>query len=401
MLFESTHNQPLADRLRPQSLDDVFGQDEVIGEGQLLQTLLSQNRVVSLVLWGPPGVGKTTIARMLARNSNSQWVELSAVTSGVADIKKVIEKAHTERSMGRQLVLFIDEIHRFNKSQQDALLPHIENGLIVFIGATTENPSFEIIAPLLSRVRVVTLQPLTTTALKKIISNAEKHILPVKLSKKAKEILAEMSGGDARIALGALEVATSIAVNNRLTPKDIEQALQQSVAIYDKGGEGHYNLISAYIKSMRGGAVDAALFYLQRMLDGGEDPKFIARRLIIFASEDIGMAGSHALTLAVAGFQAIERIGLPEGNYVLTHLTIALSSSKKSRAVANAMYASKEAAQKFNRVLPPLHLRNAPTKLMKDLGYQKDYQWQAGFEHSEGFMPKELKDLRFYHPDKQ
>lgn len=388
-------SQPLADRLRPTDINDVIGQEHIIGKDQFLRTVVQKGQPVSMILWGPPGSGKTTLARITGNSGEFEFIEISAVTSGLADVKKVIEQAKASLDIGRLTVLFVDEIHRFNKAQQDAFLPHVESGTIILIGATTENPSFEVIGPLLSRSRVVVLEPLSIADIKSIVLRAQKELKLNKLEPKAVDLLAELSGGDARVALGGLEAAAAIS-GKTISAENIKQAMQKVGAKYDKGGEYHYNLISAYIKSLRGSDVNAALYYLARMINGGEDPKFIARRNIIFASEDIGLAAPAALNLAVSTFLAVERIGLPECNYALFECATVLAKSKKSRAIADAMGSAFDAANNYPDALVPLHLRNAPTKLMKDLGYGKDTKWQSGFKHPEGFLPEELKDIAIY-----
>ncbi len=386
---------PLAERMRPTQLADVVGQEHIVGANQFLRSVIEQGKPVSMILWGPPGTGKTTLARIIARSGNFDFVEISAVTSGLADVKKVIAHAQELKAENINTVLFVDEIHRFNKAQQDAFLPHVENGTIVMIGATTENPSFEVIGPLLSRSRVVVLEPLSKDSLVAILTRAVSQLGRVKVEPEAIDLLAELSGGDARMALSGLEAAAAIE-HKVITPSVIKQAMQQKTTRYDKGGEYHYNLISAYIKSMRGGDVDASLYYLARMLAGGEDPKFIARRLVVFASEDVGLASPGALTLAISAFQAVERIGMPESQIILSQATITMARSKKSRSSYDAIMAANAAVREFPDATVPLHLRNAPTKLMKNLGYGKGAKWEAGFEHPKGFMPKELQNTTLY-----
>lgn len=391
--------RPLADRLRPTSLKEMVGQEKVIGQGQFIRQLIEKGEATSLIFWGPPGCGKTTLARIIAQSGNYHFIEISAVTSGKADVMRVIEDARAMQRLGTQTILFVDEIHRFNKAQQDAFLPHIENGTIIFIGATTENPSFEVITPLLSRSRVIVLEAVDKASLTKLIRRAAKQTYPqLKTTPKALELLAEFAVGDARAALNGLEAAVQVSPA-RLTVESVEQAMQQVALSYDKTGEYHYNTISAYIKSIRGSHVDAALFYLFRMIESGEDPKFIARRLVILASEDIGMAAPAALNLATSCFLAVERVGLPECEYTLAHTTIALAKAPKSRNVADAMSRAKQAVRSHPTAQIPLGLRNAPTRLMKELGYGKQYQWKADFQAPTGFLPDELLDLRFYEED--
>ena len=381
--------EPLAERMRPQTLDDVIGQTHLLGDAEILRRIVKQGEPVSLILWGPPGTGKTTLARIIAREVRAEFIELSAVTSGKKDVEKVIEHARQNWNLQLRTVLFVDEIHRFNKAQQDAFLPHVESGLITLIGATTENPSFEVITPLLSRTRVLVLQPLSKDEIIAILNRALKLIDKSKaVTPKALDYLAELSGGDARVALGNLELALSF--GEKVTPDIVKAAAQKKVPGYDKKGDMHYDVISAFIKSMRGSDVEAVLYYLSRMIDAGEDPKFIARRMVIFASEDIGLAGNGALSLAVATFQAVERVGLPEASYNLYHCAVALARSAKSREVTDLMHQAQDLAGKYPNSPVPLHIRNAPTKLMKDLGYAKDYKWQANFKHDKGFLPEEI-----------
>lgn len=382
---------PLAEQMRPKTLDEVIGQTHLLGNAEILRRIVKQKDPVSLILWGPPGTGKTTLARIIANEVAAEFIELSAVTSGKKDVEKVIEHARQNWNLNLRTILFVDEIHRFNKAQQDAFLPHVESGLITLIGATTENPSFEIINPLLSRTRVLVLKPLSKGEIIGILKRALRLTKKTKIvTPSALDYLAELSGGDARIALGNLELALSF--KEKVTPEVVKAAAQKKVPGYDKKGDMHYDVISAFIKSMRGSDVQATLYYLSRMIDAGEDPKFIARRMVIFASEDIGLSGNGALGLAVATFQAVERVGLPEASYNLYHCATALAKSEKSREASELMYAAKDLAKRYPDAPVPLHIRNAPTKLMKDLGYGKNYKWEADFKHAKGFLPDEIKD---------
>ena len=392
--MSEVNKAPLAERLRPSNLDEVVGQEHLLGKGKILREIVDKKQPVSLILWGPPGSGKTTLARIIADATKADFIELSAVTSGKADITRVVERAQGNQRLGTLTVLFVDEIHRFNKAQQDAFLPHVENGTINLIGATTENPSFEIINPLLSRSRVLVLEPLSKDEVITIIKKAAKTegLTAKRLPKASIDMLAQLSGGDARIAIGNLELAMQL-TSGVIAPEVITTAAQRRMPGYDKTGENHYNLISAFIKSMRGSDANAALYYMARILQGGEDPKFIARRMVIFASEDIGLAVPGVLSLATATFQAVEQIGMPECQYNLFHCAAVLAKCKKSREVTDAMGRAQAAAREHPDLPVPLHLRNAPTKLMKDLGYGKDYKWKANSQHSSGFLPPELKDL--------
>ena len=390
------HRVPLAEEMRPTTLDEVIGQSQLLADGEILRQIVRKKEPVNLILWGPPGTGKTTLARIIAHEVNADFIELSAVTAGKKDVMAVVEHAKQNWNLQIRTILFVDEIHRFNKAQQDAFLPHVESGLITLIGATTENPSFEIITPLLSRSRVLVLEPLTKDEIVAVLKRALTKLKKSKaVTPKALDYLAELSGGDARVALGNLELALSID-DKKITPEIVKTAAQTKVPGYDKNGEMHYNVISAFIKSLRGSDVTATLYYLSRMLDAGEDPKFIARRMVIFASEDIGLAGNGALSLAVATFQAVERVGLPEANYNLYHCAIALARSEKSREVSELMTNAKSLAKQYPDSPVPVHVRNAPTKLMKDLGYGKDYKWQAGFTPEKGFLPDDV--ARHLHP---
>ena len=399
---------PLAERMRPQKLSDVLGQDAVVGEGKILTEIVKKGEPVNLIFWGPPGTGKTTLARILAREFNADFVEISAVTAGKKDVEEVVARAKVNWNLGTRTILFVDEIHRFNKAQQDAFLPHVESGLITLIGATTENPSFEVISPLLSRSRVVVISHLSKDAILEVLTRACKaeNIKIIKsdnglkkskspaISEDALDYLAELSGGDARSALGDLELALSL--TDKVSKDTVVEAAGKKMPGYDKKGDNHYDTISAFIKSMRGSDTDAALYYLARMVEAGEDPKFIARRMVIFASEDIGLAGNGALSLATACFQAVERVGMPEAGLILAHATVALCLSKKSRATTDAWYAALDLARKSMGEPVPTWLRNAPTKLMKDLGYGKGQKWESGFHLDKNYLPDSIKDIKIW-----
>lgn len=402
-------NIPLAERVRPQTLDQYVGQRHLLGEGKPLRQMVEKDELRSFILWGPPGVGKTTLARIIAQQTKSEFFALNAVSSGVKDVREVIAQAEEFQRSFRKTILFIDEIHRFNKSQQDALLHSVEKGTITLIGATTENPSFEVISPLLSRMRVFVLEPLGQTELETILEQAlasDEHITKKSVVIEEKEYFFLLSGGDARKLLNGLEIAFQISnadVNgvHTLTRDVLEEAFQRKYSLYDKKGEAHYDIISAFIKSMRGSDPDAAVYWLARMLEGGEDPKFIARRMIILASEDIGNADPVALMLAVDSFTAVDYVGMPEARIILSNVATYLASAPKS----NASYVAIDAAMSDVRRLPnlpvPLHLRNAPTKLMKDLNYGKEYQY--AHDHGNNFvdqqyLPDQLKSKRYYEP---
>lgn len=396
----------LAGRLRPQHLKEFVGQEQLVGDGKIVQRMILQDQLFSMILWGPPGSGKTTLAKIIARETEADFHELSGVTSGKADLQKVIEIARNNNQFKKRTVLFIDEIHRWNKAQQDTLLPHVESGLIILIGATTENPSFEVISALLSRCRVFVLQSLSFEQLESLVDKALTDKTngvgeyKKKIKDDAKEMLIRFSGGDARIMLNALEIAATNYTEKTITSDIITDVFQTRTAgIYDKKADEHYNIISAFIKSMRGSDPDAALYYLARMLENGEDPKFIARRMIIFASEDIGLADRGALIQANAGFEAVHKIGMPEAQLTLAHIALYLATAKKSRAVANALGKAKQAVYDLPNEPIPLHLRNAPTKLMKNLGYAKDYKWSStyvGPTNNQSFLPEKLKNRKFY-----
>lgn len=382
---------PLAERMRPQSLEEVIGQDEIIGQGKILTEIVRKGEPVNLIFWGPPGTGKTTLARILAREYNADFVELSAVTAKKKDIEEVVERARTNWNLQTRTVLFVDEIHRFNKAQQDAFLPHVESGLIILIGATTENPSFEVISPLISRSRVVIVSPLKKENIVEVLCRAiGAEGVEKRVSREAIEFIAEISGGDARSALGDLELALSLA--KKVDKQVVQTAIGQKMPMYDKGGDYHYNNISAFIKSMRGSDVDATLYYLARMVMSGEDPKFIARRMVIFASEDIGLAGNGALNLAVSCFQAIERVGMPEGEIILSHVAVVLAKARKSRETYDGWAQAKKVAAMSMNSPVPIWLRNAPTSLMKNLGYGEGQKWEAGFHLDKSYLPEDVQD---------
>lgn len=386
---------PLAERMRPKSLDEVLGHEDIIGDGKILTEIVRKKEPTNLIFWGPPGTGKTTLAKIIANEFEADFVEISAVTSGKKDIEVIVERAKQNWNLKIRTVLFVDEIHRFNKSQQDAFLPHVESGLITLIGATTENPSFEIIAPLLSRSRVVTVSILSKEAIIEVLKRAIKAEKATKrVSKKALDYLAELSGGDARAALGNLELALNLA--EKVDENVVKEAAGKKVPGYDKKGDGHYDTISAFIKSMRGSDVDAALYYLARMVNAGEDPKFIARRMVIFASEDIGLAGNGALSLATACFQAVERVGMPESGLILAHTVVALSKSKKSRATTDAWFKAKEVAERTANLPVPIWLRNAPTKMMKEMRFGKGQKWEAGFHLDKKYLPEGIENEKFF-----
>ena len=406
--MQTTNNSsPLADRMRPDSLEHFFGQKELVGKGSFLNKAIKSDTVPSLIFWGPPGSGKTTLAHIVAKETRSEFVQLSAVTSGKKDLKQVVERAQIDKNFNKKTILFIDEIHRWNKAQQDALLPYVEKGLITLIGATTENPSFEVISALLSRSRVFVLKRLGKKSIEKIIRRALKDKgkglgkNKIKISESTIKLIAGLSNGDARAALNTLELAGS--QNGKITPELVKQVLQKSHLMYDKGGEEHYNIISALHKSMRGGDANAAVYWLARMMEGGEDPVYIARRLVRFASEDVGLANNTALILANAVFDACQKLGVPECNVHLAQCVIYLAKSKKDIMAYQAYGRAKKDVEEFGNLPVPLHIRNlprrqagAPTKLMKDLGYGKDYKYTP-LEDSSGqeYLPPELKGRKY------
>ena len=404
-----TPHTPLAERLRPRMLNEFIGQTHLLGEGKMLRRAIESDRLSSMIFWGPPGVGKTTLARIIAAETTSEFVAVSAVTAGVAEVRKIIGAARDHRKHGRRTILFIDEIHRFNKAQQDALLHAVEDGTLLLIGATTENPGFEVISALLSRCRVYKLEALTPDDLHRVLERALAQDealkkMNIRLTDDARAALVTLAGGDARNLLTALDLAAQSAAEEqgeRLIDRPlVEEAMQRRALLYDKKGEYHYDVISAFIKSVRGSDPDAAIYWLARMIDGGEDAKFIARRLIILAAEDVGNADPHALMVATAAFEAINVIGMPEGRIVLAQATTYLASAAKSNAAYLAIDAALADLQSGAPADVPLHLRNAPVKLMKAFGYAAGYKYPhdfGGFTEQE-YFPKASLQKVYYRP---
>jgi putative ATPase len=405
---------PLPDRMRPRSLEDVVGQDHLLGPGKLLSEAIRQDRLPSLILWGPPGSGKTTLAHVVSRITRSEFVPFSAVLGGVAELREIIAAAHERRSyQGRATLLFVDEIHRFNKAQQDAFLPHVENGTLTLIGATTENPSFAVNAAVLSRCRVLRLEPLAEGALVKLLRRAlsdREHGLgrrELTADDEALELMARAAAGDARRALGLLEAAADLAPpeQKRLDSEAVRHAAEERTLLYDKSGEEHYNVVSAFIKSMRGSDPDAALYWMLRMLDAGEDPLFVSRRMLIFASEDVGNADPRALELALAADAAFRRMGMPEGAFPLAHACLYLASCPKSNAIKRAIEGARAAVESRGALPVPLSLRNAVTPLMRNERYGQGYRYPPDYEQSFApgavYLPDELCGARFYQPSDQ
>ena len=414
----SDATRPLAERMRPRDLDEFVGQRHVVAEGRILRSAIEQDRIFSMILWGPPGCGKTTLARIIASATRSFFVHFSAVLSGVKEIRGVIAEAQNQQKIYRKrTILFVDEIHRFNKSQQDAFLHHVESGLITLIGATTENPSFEVISPLLSRCRVITLKMLTTEDIGVIVDHALKDsdrglgALNLVLEEDAISHLIRIADGDARMVLNSLEVVAAVCKHETgpsgksrqriISVADLENALEKKALTYDKSGEAHYNLISAFHKSLRGSDPDAALYWLERMLAAGEDPLYIARRMVRFASEDIGNADPQALTLTMSAMQAFQFLGHPEGELALAQAAVYLSTAPKSNSIYSAYGKVQAAVRKAGSLPVPLHIRNAPTRLMKDLGYGKNYKYAHNYKDAfvvQDYLPEDLEERLFYTP---
>jgi putative ATPase len=396
---------PLADKIRPATLEEFVGQEHILGRGKPLRKMIEDGKIVSMILWGPPGTGKTTLIRLLSKYINARFLTLSAVNSGKADIMRVMKEAKEyQQAMDRSTILFIDEIHRFNKAQQDALLPYVENGTIVFCAATTENPSFEINSPLLSRSRVFKFTPLEDDDIKIVVDRAIKEYPKHKFEDKALQAIIKLANGDARTAINAVELAATM--SKKVTYKLVSEAMQKKNILYDKNADNHYDTISAFIKSMRGSDPDAALHYLARMIKAGEDPVFIARRMVIFASEDIGNIRPNALVLAVACMQAVHMIGMPEAQLVMAQTVTYLATCPKSIASTEALWGALRDIDEENLGAIPLHLRNAPTRLMSEFGYAKGhvrYPWkvekETGKKINQQYLPDNLKGKKYYKPD--
>ncbi|MCB2099094.1 MAG: replication-associated recombination protein A [Parvularculaceae bacterium] len=400
--FDKDAPRPLADRLRPQSLDEVVGQAHLLDKGAPLRRMIDSGRFSSIVLWGPPGVGKTTIARLIAQETTLDFEEISGVFSGVADLRKVFDKAAERRRLGKGTLLFVDEIHRFNRAQQDAFLPHLESGLVTLVGATTENPSFELNPALLSRAQVFTLNRLDAAAIEMLMQRAEKHAgraLP--LTDDARAALVAMADGDGRFALNLAEEVLADPDSGMIDAAALSTIVQRRAPVYDKAQESHYNLASALQKSIRGSDVDAALYWAARMIVGGEDPRFVLRRLIVIASEDVGNADPHALPLAIAARDAYEFLGQPEGEIAIGQLVAYLATAPKSNRSHLAFHMAKTAARESGSLMPPMHAMNAPTKLMKNLGYHEGYEYDHDAENAFAgldYFPPDMKRRRFYEP---
>ncbi len=402
-LFADQVSRPLADRMRPDCIDSIFGQEELLGDGAPLRRMIDSGKISSFILWGPPGCGKTTLARILASCANMHFVALSAVFSGVADLRRAFDEAKMRRQSGVATLLFVDEIHRFNRAQQDGFLPYVENGTVVLVGATTENPSFELNSALLSRCKVFVMKPLDDAALGKLIDKAEALMArKLPLDDEARLTLIELADGDGRYFINLMESVFDLTAQNETLDKDaLLKIVQQRAPAYDKDREGHYNLISALHKSLRGSDTDAAMYYAARMLAGGEDPLYILRRLTRFAMEDVGLADPLALQTAIAAWDAYERLGSPEGDIAIFELVAFLGTAPKSNAADKAAMLARRAAQKYGSLMPPAHILNAPTKLMKELGYGKDYCYDhdtpEGFS-GQNYFPDKMPRQKFYLP---
>ena len=395
--------QPLAARMRPRTLEEFVGQEHLLAPGKALRSAIETGNIKSMVFWGPPGSGKTTLGRLMAQYTDREFVPFSAVTEGIQRVREVVDEARQRLQLGRQTILFVDEIHRFNKAQQDAFLPHVEAGTITLVGATTENPSFEINGALLSRLRVFVLNPLTTGDIGAVVDrallDAERGLGAMKLTLEgdAREIITREADGDARRALTVLEAsADHVGEGGRITVQVARDAMQKRFAVHDKSGEVHFNMLSAYHKSLRGSDPQGALYWMARMIEGGEDPMTIFRRSIAMAAEDIGLADPQALQLAVAARDAFHMLGPPEGFLPLAEMVIYLATAPKSNASMRALSAALEAARESPAAQVPMHIRNAPTPLMKDLGYGKGTKWEANFKHPKGFLPEELTNIDFF-----
>lgn len=401
-------NAPLAERMRPRNIAEFKGQTHLLGQGKILRRLIESDQISSLILWGPPGAGKTTLARIIANATQSHFIFFSAILSGVKDLRQIVKDAEEELiASGKRTILFVDEIHRFNKAQQDAFLPYVEKGLLTIIGATTENPSFEVITPLLSRCKVLVLNPLGKEDIEDILRNAltdkDRGLgnTGVSLSEEVLSFIAEQAEGDARIALNTLETAARLTTDNIIDLDTVREAVQKKPLMYDKGGEEHYNVISAFIKSMRGSNPDSALYWLARMLEAGEDPLFILRRMVILASEDIGNADPRALQLAIAALQGFQFVGMPEGRLIIAQAVTYLATAPKSNASYVGIDEALAEVRKSGALPVPLHVRNAPTRLMKDLGYHKGYKYAHNFKEGfveQEYLPEQIAGKKFYRP---